>query len=144
MEKYIIAAIVLLIVLDISFVIYALTTDKIIRELTLDKERLEKENNHFRRELGYKSSKLRAYDNVVREKYEAVQVVDSFIVNAEKTRDGGKQLNEHLKEEFSRQLGRKLVNYATIRQDYDLSTGHGIAYRLTFDFWHKEAKENDV
>lgn len=144
MEKYIIAAIVLLIVLGISFVIYALTTDKIIRELTLDKERLDKENGHFRRELGYKNAKLKAYDNVVREKYEAVQVVDSFIVNSEQARDGGKRLNENLKEEFSRQLGKKLVNYATIEQDYDLSTGHGIAYRLTFDFWHKEAKDNDI
>ena len=141
MEKYMVFAIVLMVILALSFAIYTATTDKIIKDLTLDKERLEKENSYFGRELSYKREKALAYDTLNNRRYQAIKTVDRFIVEAEKDKDKGVWLQENLRAEFARTLGKELIKYATIKQDDQYTTGQQIAYRLTFDFWCKANKE---
>lgn len=143
MEKYIIFAIVLMVILALCFAIYAATTDKIIKDLTLDKERLEKENSYFRRELSYKRAKALAYDTLNNRCYQAIKTVERFIVEAEQDRDNGARLQENLRAEFAWTLGKELIKYATIKRDDQYTTGQNIAYRLTFDFWCKANKEED-
>ena len=143
MEKYMVFAIVLMVILALSFAIYTATTDKIIKDLTLDKERLEKENSYFRRELSYKREKALAYDTLDHRCYQAINTVDSFIVEAEQNRDNGVRLQENLRADFARTLGKDLIKYATIERDDQYTTGQLIAYRLTFDFWCKANREAD-